>query len=38
MPTRATLRGLFLDYVKSQTKQNKKITSQLENRITIIEK
>mgnify|MGYP000845322496 FL=1 len=37
-PQGATLRGLFLDYVKSQTEQNKKITSRLENRITIIEK
>ncbi|NMA72616.1 MAG: 5'-nucleotidase [Bacteroidales bacterium] len=35
-PKGATLRGLFLDYIKKQTAQNKKISAQLENRITII--
>lgn len=35
-PEGATLRGLFLDYIKQQTAQNKKITARLENRITIV--
>ncbi len=35
-PQGATLRGLFLDYVKEQTTLDKKISAQLENRITII--
>lgn len=35
-PKGATLRGLFLDYIKQQTAQNKKISAHLENRITIV--
>lgn len=35
-PSGATLRGIFLDYVKTQTASGKKISAQLENRITIV--
>ena len=35
-PDGATLRGLFLEYVKQQTSMGKKITSKLDGRITIV--
>ena len=35
-PDGATLRGLFLEYVKQQTSVGKKITSKLDGRITIV--
>lgn len=34
-PDGATLRGLFMDYVKKQTAAGKKITSRIEGRITV---
>ena len=34
-PEGATLRGLFLDYVRQQTAAGKKITSRLEGRVTV---
>lgn len=34
-PDGATLRGLFMDYVKKQTAAGKKITSRIERRITV---
>ena len=34
-PEGATLRGLFLDYVRQQTAAGKKITSALDGRITV---
>lgn len=34
-PDDATLRGLFMDYVKRQTAAGKKITSRMEGRVTI---
>ena len=34
-PEDATLRGLFLDYVRKQTAEGKAITSKLDGRITI---
>jgi hypothetical protein len=36
-PDGATLRGLFMDYVKQQTAQGKSLTSRLEGRIVIEE-
>lgn len=36
-PDGLTLRGLFIDYVQEQTKLGKKITSQLDGRVKIIE-
>ena len=36
-PEGLTLRSLFIEYVQEQTKQGKKITSQLDGRIKIIE-
>ena len=34
-PEDATLRGLFLDYVRKQTAEGKIITSKLDGRITV---
>ncbi|MEG1563072.1 MAG: 5'-nucleotidase [Bacteroides sp.] len=34
-PEGATLRDLFMDYVKQQTKEGKKVTSRMEGRVTI---